>query len=300
MKIAKSGCTGNNLRSRGLASRQLPPFRKGELWGAKAVIVFAMANGKILIGTSGFSYKDWLGNFYPTFCSTQDFLKFYCSRFKTVEIDSTFYRIPTVETVARWYRNSSRDFIFTAKFPRAVTHEGNISERISAARAFLSVMDNLKEKRGPLLMQFPYSFKPDCRMILYELLEAMPASQQMAVELRHKGWLDDDGLMERLRKKNFALCLIDHPWMPRLNLRTADFLYLRFLGDRKKIESDFSYVRNDRRQEMDWWKKVITSHAEAGHRVYAYFNNHYSGHAPTTAMRMSSLVSENETKEQPQ
>lgn len=274
--------------------------REANFGGKEVVISIAMAYGRILIGTSGFSYKDWLGNFYPTFCSQQDFLKFYCSRFKTVEIDSTFYRIPTAETVARWYRNSSRDFIFAAKFPRAVTHEGSIVERIQAGQTFISVMGYLKEKLGPLLMQFPYSFGPDCRPILFDLIEAMPSVPELAIELRHKGWLDDKSLFETLRRNNIALCLIDHPWIPRLDMSTADFLYLRFLGDRKKIESDFSYVRNDRQQELAWWKDVITSHAKEGHRIYAYFNNHYSGHAPTTAIQMASLIDANETGKQPQ
>ena len=101
-----------------------------------------MISDHVLIGTSGFSYRDWLGNFYPQFCPAADFLRYYGSRFKTVEIDATFYRIPTVDTVKKWVKNTPDDFVFAAKFPQSVTHEGDLNSRLDNARAFIEVMKN--------------------------------------------------------------------------------------------------------------------------------------------------------------
>jgi len=245
-----------------------------------------MTQVKMHIGTQGFSYKDWQGNFYPQFISQKDFLRFYSSRFKTVEIDMTFYRIPTVETVTKWAATTPDDFVFTAKFPQTVTHEGGIESRLDDARAFIQVMRAMGAKLGPLLLQFPYGFKPDREDILLQLIAAMPDDLRVAVELRNRTWLEVDSVFDRMREKNIALCLIDHPWMPRLTTRTADFVYIRFLGDRKKIEDDFSYIRNDREEELNWWKGLIDEVAAEKRDLYAYFNNHYSGHAPSTAWRL--------------
>jgi uncharacterized protein YecE (DUF72 family) len=249
-----------------------------------------MITQHVMIGTSGFSYKDWLGNFYPQFCPQADFLKFYASRFKTVEIDATFYCIPSPEIVKKWARITPDDFVFAAKFPRTVTHKGDLNSRVESAAAFVGVMENLGPKRGPLLLQFPYSFKPDKKDILLDILRSLPDQGMFAVELRNKKWLDEKCVLDLLIEKNIALCLIDHPWMPRTNIKTADFVYLRFLGDRSRIESDFSYVRFDREEDLAWWQELIVDYARGGVNCYAYFNNHYSGHAPTTADRLRELL----------
>ncbi len=250
-----------------------------------------MISENVRIGTSGFAYKDWLGNFYPQFLPQADFLQFYASRFLTVEIDSTYYRIPAVSTVQRWTKVTPEGFVFTAKFPQVVTHEGDVSSRLQNSTAFLEVMSHLGSKEGPLLMQFPYSFKPEEEGTLLKLIESLPEDRKFAVELRNKKWLDCQRLFDLLREKNIAFCLIDHPWMPRLDIRTADFTYFRFLGDRTKIETDFSYVRCDRAAELEHWGEVIERYSQQGITTFAYFNNHYSGHAPTTADRLRELLS---------
>lgn len=244
-----------------------------------------MKQGKLRIGTSGFSYDDWLGNFYPQFCPKADYLQFYSSKFNIVEIDSTYYRIPQADMVKRWVKVTPDDFLFTAKFPKFVTHEGTIEKRLEYLKAFVKVMKQLGSKQGPLLMQFPYSFKPDQMENLKQLVAHLPENKQISIELRNKKWLEEKELFPLLEEKNISLCLIDHPWMPKLNKTTADFAYFRFLGDRKKIESDFSYVRNECEQELDYWAKVILELTASGKDCFAFFNNHFSGHSPTTAER---------------
>jgi len=244
------------------------------------------------IGTSGFSYKDWLGNFYPQFCPPADFLRFYSAKFKTVEIDATFYRVPTDKMVERWNDCTPDSFVFAAKFPKMVTHEGDIESRLSTAQHFVKVMGELGGKLGPLLLQFPYGFKPDSWPLLKSLIETLEGGPRIAVELRNKAWLKHPDLLNCLRDNNMALCLIDHPWMPRLDIATADFHYLRFLGDRKKIENDFSYIRFEREEDLQWWRDTIAKIVREDQVMFAFFNNHYTGHSPSTAARMIQLLSE--------
>ena len=123
-----------------------------------------MKNDLIRIGTSGFSYKDWLGNFYPQFCPQSDFLRFYASKFNTVEIDSTFYHIPKEDTVKRWYKVTPDKFLFTAKFPQTVTHEGSLNSRIDNARKFIDVIKNLNSK-----------FRLPPTLLVYTTLSARPS-----------------------------------------------------------------------------------------------------------------------------
>lgn len=248
-----------------------------------------MINAKLHIGTSGFSYDDWLGNFYPQFCPKLDFLQFYSSKFKTVEIDSTYYRIPSDTTIQKWYKVTPDDFLFTAKFPRTVTHEGDIDVRIDSAHKFISSMRCLHEKLAVLLLQFPYCFEPHKIDTLFKLLSVLPSDVRFALELRNKCWLDETRLFKRLKEQNIAFCHIDHPWMPKEDIDTADFSYFRFLGDRKKIENDFSYVRNQRKSELQYWKEVIQQNIEQQKECFIFFNNHYSGHSPTTSKQFLSL-----------
>lgn len=248
------------------------------------------AESNIRIGTSGFSYKDWAGNFYPQFCPPADFLQIYANYFNTVEIDATFYRIPGKDMVERWNRVTPDGFVFTAKFPRTVTHEGTAEQRVETIGRFIEALKPLKGKLGPLLLQFPYSFKPDQQQLLERLLAALPEGLQVAVELRHKGWLKVEPIFDQFRQRNIAYTLIDHPWMPRQTIMTADFGYVRLLGDRKKIADNFSYVRDDREDDLRWWADLLAQQSKFGHMVYVYVNNHFTGHSPSTAQRLIELL----------
>jgi uncharacterized protein YecE (DUF72 family) len=247
-------------------------------------------DGDIRIGTSGFTYKDWLGNFYPQFLMLADFLRFYASKFDTVEVDSTFYHIPAEKTVDKWAGTVPDGFLFAAKFPRTVTHEGQLESRIENAAYFIQTMRRLGDKLGPLVMQFAASFRPDSRRLLLGLIESLPVDGKFAVELRHPGWLKEEAVLKALERRNIALCHIDFPGWPITDLSTADFAYLRFLGDRTEIESDFSWVRLDRQKELGQWAELIRQFSFSGKKIYGYFNNHYSGHAPTTANLLAELL----------
>lgn len=247
-----------------------------------------MALKKIKIGTMGFSYSAWNGNFYPEKMSPASRLAHYVTKFNSIEIDSTFYRIPARSTVRKWAETAPAGFTFSAKFPRSVTHEGRIKERIEQARLFVEVMAELGDKLGVLLLQFPYSFRPDQRSLLGELLDELPSIAKVAVELRNRKWLTDN-LFISLERRGVGLCLVEHPWVPRLKIQTADHIYIRMLGDRKQIETDFSHEQIDRTEELNWWSETTRELDQAGGTIYTYFNNHFSGHSPTTAAQFQKM-----------
>ncbi len=244
----------------------------------------------IRIGTQGWSYADWLGNFYPDKCKPSEYLRIYSSRFNTVEVDSSFYAIPRRATVEKWYRATPADFKFAAKFPQSITHESDLTGVDEILSAFLAVMSTLKEKLGPLLLQFPYSFKPDMADNLYKFLNLLPPDFRFVIEVRNRKWLGEQ-LYDNLRKHNVGLAILDHPWMPKISEMTSDILYLRFLGDRQKIPDNFSFERTNRLEELTQWKKFLKDLIDQNEDAYFYFNNHYSGHSPTTADRFTGLLS---------
>jgi uncharacterized protein YecE (DUF72 family) len=194
----------------------------------------------IRAGTQGWSYKDWLGKFYSENTKQIDYLSVYSNRFNTVEIDSTFYAIPRVSTVQRWYDITPNDFKFSAKFPKIITHESDLTGIDSVLSAYLRVISELKEKLGPLLIQFPYSFKPDQAANLHKFLSLLPKDFDFVIEVRNRNWLGNE-FYENLRNNNIGLAILDHPWMPKISQVTSNILYTRFLGDRKKIPNDFSF-----------------------------------------------------------
>jgi uncharacterized protein YecE (DUF72 family) len=256
------------------------------------IVTDAMAKGRIHVGTTGFNYPDWLGNFYPQFCPPADFLRCYSNVFSTVELDSTFYRIPDVETVEKWARSTSGDFRFSARVPQSVTHEGTLDSRIAAATGFIEVMRSLGDKSGPLLMQFPAGFGLECQPVLKELLKQLPRDIRIAVEFRRSDWFNP-ATFRLLKKHGVALCLAECPGLPRLRVRTAEFGYIRLVGDRNGITEDFSHVRQSRTEELDYWAGAARELSEQTVEIYAYLSNHFSGHAPTTARQFRELLQGN-------
>jgi uncharacterized protein YecE (DUF72 family) len=239
---------------------------------------------EIRIGTSGWSYKDWVGVFYPEGTRPADYLPIYAERFSTVEVDSTWYGVPRSSTVRNWAERTPPGFLFAAKFPRDITHEASLEGCEPVTDAFLGTMSLLEEKCGPLLLQFPYGFKAERYDDLLAYLDTLSSEFRYVVEVRHRSWLATD-LSQQLADRSIALCLIDHPWFPRLAEANTDFIYVRWLGDRKKIEEDFSHERDPRDADFGWWIENLQPLAEV-RRLFGYVNNHYTGFGPAAAQRM--------------
>jgi uncharacterized protein YecE (DUF72 family) len=247
---------------------------------------------RIYIGTSGWSYKDWAGNFYPPELKSTDYLEYYSRHFNSVEIDSTFYGVPRKTTVANWYKSVPPEFKFAAKFPKEITHDSGLTGVEDLLNKYLDTMSGLKEKLGPLLIQFPYSFKPDMSDELASFLNLLPKGFGFVIEIRNRKWLDER-FYQMLREHSVGLALLDHPWMPRVDVATSRALYVRFLGDRQEIPDDFTHERIERSQDLEQWARIISALEEKVDDFYGYFNNHYSGHSPTTAGKFLSLLNRN-------
>jgi uncharacterized protein YecE (DUF72 family) len=251
----------------------------------------------IRLGTSAFTAAGWEGTFYPAGMKPADFLCYYATKFDTVEVDSTFYRTPAVSTVKGWYAKTPRGFLFAAKVPQMITHEKMLVDCDDDFQVFLKAMDNLGEKLGPLLLQFGYFNKKAFASVneflarLVPFLKKIPREYRFAVEIRNKYWLVP-ALVDALRERNIALALVDQAWMPRPKQQfarvdpiTADFTYVRWLGDRKGIELKtkiWDKIIVDRTAELGEWVDVLKKVHERKIQILAFANNHYAGYGPGT------------------
>ncbi len=241
-----------------------------------------MGEASIYLGTQGWLYKSWVGSFYPDKTPASKFLAEYSRRFRAVEIDSTAYGTPRTSTVQQWYQNTPADFRFTAKFPQLITHDKMLKDAESETAHFLATMKLLGEKLGPLLIQFPYQFKPDQFERLADFLEALPTDVRYAVEVRHRGWLTDE-FYDLLAQRHIGFALTDYAYMPRIERVTTDFTYIRWLGTRRDVpDSEYDQVRIQRDADLDRWSQVIARLLDKGTVVWGFANNHYQGHSPTT------------------
>ncbi|AHY46439.1 hypothetical protein RradSPS_1156 [Rubrobacter radiotolerans] len=235
----------------------------------------------LYLGTSGWSYADWEGSVYPEGLPAASRLSEYVKRYATVEVDSTFYGTPRRRTVERWREVAPAGFRFAAKFPREISHDRTLAGCRDLARDFVDTMSVLGEKLGPLLLQLPPYFDASEHETLALFLDALPQGVRYAVEVRHRSWLQTD-LRRTLAERGVALTLVDYPGMPRLEAATADFLYVRWLGDRREFPEGHTHPRRDRSEDLAWWSKRIKEAISEGREVYAYANNHYQNHSPST------------------
>ena len=235
----------------------------------------------LYLGTSGWSYADWEGSLYPEGLPPGSRLSEYAKHYATVEIDSTFYGTPRNSTVEKWREVVPEGFLFAAKFPKEVTHDRNLVGVEAETVAFLRTMAELGDRLGPLLLQLPPSFTVEGMGVLEDFLKGLPEGFRYAVELRHRSWLESD-LPEMLRERGVALTLIDYPRMPRLAEATTDFSYIRWLGNRREFPSGHAYPKKDRTGDLRWWSGLVDRFLAEGKTVFAYANNHYQNHAPST------------------
>ncbi len=238
----------------------------------------------LYLGTSGWSYADWEGTLYPEALPSASRLAEYVKRYATVEIDSTFYGTPRRSTVRNWREVAPDGFLFAAKFPKEVTHERSLVGAEAETVSFMRTMAELGDRLGPLLLQLPPSFAVEGIGVLEDFLTGLPEGFRYAVEVRHASWLGSD-LPEMLREHGAALALIDYPRMPRMEEATAEFSYIRWLGDRREFPAGHTHLKKERDSDLGWWSKVVDRFLREGRTVFAYANNHYQNHSPSTLAR---------------
>jgi len=254
----------------------------------------------ILLGTSAFTADGWQGSFYPPGMKSRDFLSYYASQFQTVEVDSTFYGCPSASTVSNWSARTPEDFIFSVKVPQVITHDKALVDCDAEFEEFIKTMDILGPKLGPMVFQFPsfdrwkFPNQESFLGVLTPFLKKLPTDHKFVVEIRNKTWLDAR-FADVLREYNVAFALTDTSFVPRpwemkekFDLITADFAYVRWLGDRKGIEKQtttWDKTIIDRTNDMKDWVEIFKSLASNTKvlKIFAFSNNHYAGHGPATA-----------------
>ncbi|MBA3467546.1 MAG: DUF72 domain-containing protein [Gemmatimonadaceae bacterium] len=241
---------------------------------------------EIRIGTQGWNYDAWVGPFYPPGTRPSDFLSVYARGFNTVEVDSTFYASPASTTLRGWVERTPSDFVFALKLPQEITHEQRLRDSTGATEAFFERVRELGPKLGPVLVQMGPDFQPGELPALVDFVGRVPADLRVAIEFRHRGWITE-GVLALLRERNIAVALVDGRWIPRKVMLsvaerpTADFAYIRWMGPNRDIV-DYSRVQIDRSREYDLWGDAIMEISKSVKNVYAYANNHYSGHSPAS------------------
>lgn len=238
---------------------------------------------KVWIGTSGWHYKHWLGVFYPEGTRTSEMFEFYARHFDTVEINNSFYRLPTATTFDNWRESSPRNFCYAVKASRFITHMKKLKDPQPSSAKFFLVADRLREKLGPILFQLPPRWKMNIQRF-EEFLRSLPGEHQYAFEFRDETWLVRE-VYDLLRAYNAAFCIHDFADMKVPREITADFTYVRFHGP-TSAKYWGSYSDTDLRtwaNRINKWRRDLSS-------IYVYFNNDPEGAAVRNALTLKQLV----------
>jgi uncharacterized protein YecE (DUF72 family) len=257
------------------------------------------------IGCCGWNYKDWRGPFYPVDAAADEQLGLYAQAFRTVEVDSTFYGPPAEATVLAWKERTPEHFRFALKVPQSITHEKRLEGATAEFDEFVGTTAALGAKRGPLVLQFPrfsatdFESSAEFLRVLDAFLAVVDRSLRVAVEIRNPRWFDDD-LLDLLRDHGAAAVLTDQlargvPQGGASRLITADFAYVRLLGDRRRIEAitkTWGETVVDRTEELRGWAAFLIESMQAlpDVAIWVYLNNHLSGHAPAAARRLAAIL----------
>jgi uncharacterized protein YecE (DUF72 family) len=241
-----------------------------------------VTGGRIRVGTSGWSYDHWDSVFYPEHLAPARRLDFYATRFCTVEIDGTFYRLPSERAVASWRDTVPDGFVFAVKGSRLITHFrrlGNIDEPLAT---FLGRMALLGDKLAVVLWQLPPNLHADTAL-LARFFERLPAGRvRHAVEFRHESWLTAE-TFDVLRDHNAAHVHVSSDLMPEDLTPTADFAYVRFHGTA-------GYHGAYSSPALEPWVRFLHKQSDEGRDCFAYFNNDAEGHAPADAERLVDML----------
>ncbi|MCW4029738.1 MAG: DUF72 domain-containing protein [Candidatus Bathyarchaeota archaeon] len=243
---------------------------------------------ELYLGTIGWSYNFWLGKFYPTKTAPKDYLHYYATHFSTVEVDSSFYRIPTQQMVQNWKAQVPEGFKFSLKFPQLITHIKMLKGTDAETDVFLERVKLLGEKLGALLLQFPPSFAASHFADLEAYLSKLPKTLRYVVEVRHKSWLNKD-FYDLLRRLGVALAWADSPLMRETREVTADFLYMRWEGDRAAVNGTLGKVEVDRASDLQTWAATLKPYLPKT-PMFGYFAKYYSGYPPSDIELFSKLV----------
>jgi len=241
--------------------------------------------GKIHIGTSGWHYKHWVGPFYPPKMPPSKMLKFYTERFDTVEINNSFYRLPAATAIEGWCRETPASFCFAVKGSRYVTHNRKLNDPEPSTEKFMTVVEKLEHRLGPILFQLPPSWKLNLER-LENFLSALPKHHRYAFEFRNPTWNVPEAY-DVLRRHNAAYCIYELAGFQSPIQTSADFAYVRLHGPgANKYQGDYS------RKILEVWAKRIAGWTKELKHVFVYFDNDQSGFAAKNALELKKMVND--------
>lgn len=256
-----------------------------------------MSTGEIHLGTQGWNYDDWVGGFYPRGTRATDYLDLYVKVFDTVEIDASFYAIPSEAAIQSWYRRAPSGFTYSLKLPQEITHHNRLQNSADVLQRFCERVRGLQEKLALILIQMPPDFSPRSLPALEKFLPLLPKDMRFAMEFRDQHWLLDDVgevVREMLAAQQVALAYVDSKWLPRERMLelaaqpTADFAYARWLGPQEM--TNYSRIQFQRDAEFALWREAFTQLQSRVQAIFGYFNNHYQGHSPGSANHFKRLL----------
>jgi uncharacterized protein YecE (DUF72 family) len=238
--------------------------------------------GNVYIGTSGWSYKSWDKEFYPKEIPKSEQFEFYATQFPTVEINSTFYRLPTLKSVRGWRDKAPPGFVYAVKGSRFITHMKKITNLDGALDKYFERIQPLQKRTGAVLWQLPPFLKKDAER-LEKFLRMLPKSYRYGVEFRHPSWLDEE-IFSILGKYDAAHVSLSSKGMPMNLTVTTDFIYIRFHGLEGGAAHDYTRV------ELEPWADFVREQSKVAKSVYAYFNNDINVRAPDNARMLMGMV----------
>jgi len=230
----------------------------------------------------GWSYSFWRDSFYPRDLAPKDFLSYYAKKFNTVEVNSTFYRVPSVKTISELKNQTPRGFLFSLKFPQKITHFKMLKDCQEDTKFFLESVGLLEEKLGALLLQFPPMFGQGHLPLLREYLTILDPRYRYAVEVRNKSLLNED-FNSLLKEFHIGLVWVDSQGMCLDGQVTSDFIYIRWEGDRKKVNGSFAKTEIDQSARLKEWVNRLKPFLENRIPFFGYFSKYFSGYPPQDA-----------------
>lgn len=237
----------------------------------------------IRIGTSGWMYDHWKGPFYPQDIASRDMLPYYAQAFDSVEVNNTFYQLPSEDQVAGWKAISPQGFLFVIKANRYITHMKNLLEPEEPVGTMMARIEILKQKLGPILFQLPPRWNANADRLAH-FLDVLPRGPRFAFEFRDESWYGDE-IYRLLEDAGAALCIHDHRDAPSPERLTAGFTYLRFHGPTGTYEGKYG------EKQLRPWAEKVQAWQQEGKDVYAYFNNDMKGYAVENARQLRHYVS---------
>ena len=246
------------------------------------------------LGCSGWSYDGWKGPFYPEDLDNRYWLSYYSKIFDFVEIDSTFYRIPSKFMVNNWNKRTPESFRFAVKFPKVITHDKRLKDVEKDVKQFYDAMEPLYDKILVFLIQLPPSLQIAEGLDLIKNLQyQLDPSFRYAIEVRHHSWFNEL-FYNYIKKENYCLVWSQQDILITPPILTTDFVYLRLIGDRKINEKDFGKLTKERTKEMELWSKILI---DVDRKVkddvkmaIMSANNHYAGFGPMTAKLFEQML----------